>query len=355
MKKTSVNHTSSRLRRYLTVGYALLIIYASLSPFTGWRNQGFEFSEVLTSPLRQTYTPFDAVDNLLAYMPFGLLLCLTLRARLNLGWSILLATLGGMMLSTAMEYAQMYLPVRTSSNFDLLTNSIGTVAGALLAASIAPSAWFSLLLHSRQRLLRTGSGVDFGVALIALWMFAQVNPSLPMLGNIFISEAARQPFAPPPVEPFSWLESITVTLNLLMLGYLLLTLLHRRRHAVIGVMLVLCAVALIKFIAAALLLKSWALLLWLNSEAVLGIAVGLLMLVASARLPGSQIRRLAVTAALIYLVLTHGVLDSGSPNSAMQLYHWKDGHLLTYNGLSQAILLLFPVLLLSYLWRIRKS
>jgi len=342
------------LRRYLTVGYTLLIAYASLSPFTGWHEQGLEFAAVLAAPLRQTYTPYDAVVNLLAYLPFGLLLGLTLRARFGTAWSVLLATLGGAALSATMEYTQMYLPMRTSSNFDLLTNSSGTLAGAWLAASIAPSMWFAMLTRWRQHLIRPGSDVDFGLVLVALWMFAQINPSLPMLGNIFISEAARQPFAPPHIEPFNWLESIAVALNLLTLGCLLLILLHLRRHAVISLMLVLCAVALVKFLAAALLLKSWALLLWLNSEAVLGIFTGLLLLIAAARLPRVGIHWCAAVAASTYLILAHGILNSGAPSSSMRLYHWKVGHLLTYNGLSQTILLLFPLLLLGYLWHTRK-
>jgi len=355
MREIPVIQSSARLRRYLTIGYTLLIVYASLSPFTGWRNQGLEFSAVLTAPLWQTYSPFDAIVNLLAYIPLGLLLALAMHERVGAVWNVVLATLGGMMLSTTMEYVQMYLPVRTSSNFDLLTNSSGTLVGALLAVSIAPSAWFALLAHWRQSLIRPGKTVDFGLALIALWMFAQINPSLPMLGNIFISEAARHPFSAMPTEPFSWLESMAVALNLLTLGCLLLTLLHQRRHAVIGLMLVLCAVALVKFIAAALLLKSWALLLWVNGEAMLGIFTGLLLLAAATRLPNTLISWFAALAALSYLGVAHGMLNSGTPSSTMRLYHWQEGHLLTYNGLSQVILLLFPLLMLGYLWCIRSK
>ena len=39
--------THARLRTWLAIGYALFIAYASLSPFTGWRNQGLAFGEVL--------------------------------------------------------------------------------------------------------------------------------------------------------------------------------------------------------------------------------------------------------------------------------------------------------------------
>ena len=64
----------SLLRRYLVAGYAAFIIYASLTPFLGWQEQGLEFWAVLTAPLGLTYTGFDALSNLLAYFPFGVLL-----------------------------------------------------------------------------------------------------------------------------------------------------------------------------------------------------------------------------------------------------------------------------------------
>ncbi len=356
MRKHFTNHPRIRLRTYLAAWYALFIVYGSLSPFTGWQDQGLDFLAVLTAPLGQTYTWFDTVVNLLAYFPFGLLLGLTLRARFGAGWSLLLATLGGIALSAAMEYTQMYLPSRVSSNLDLLTNSISALAGALLAVSIAPRAWFALhLTRWRMRFFQTHASSDFGLALVALWMFAQVNPSLPMLGNVFISEVARPLFEVVRDVPFSWLESMAVALNLLMLGMLLLTLLRQRRHAVSALLLVLSLVALAKFVAAAVLLKSWALLLWLNSEAMLGIFAGALLLVAASWLPRTLLVRVAAFTSLAYLVLAHWVLDRGSPSAAMRLYQWHYGHLLNYNGLSQTIALVFPFLLLGYLWRVRNQ
>ena len=118
-------------------------------------------------------------------------------------------------------------------------------------------------------------------------------------------------------------------------------------------MLILCAVALTKFVAAAVLLKSWALLLWLNSEAIFGTFTGVLLLLAAGRLPRVQLLFCAVCAVLAYLSLAHGLLDSGAPSAAMRLYQWHYGHLLTYNGLSQTVALVFPFLMLGYLWRIR--
>lgn len=339
------------LRRYLAAGYALLIIYASLSPFAGWQEQGLAFSAVLTSPLAQTYSWFDAVSNLLAYFPLGLLLGISLRARLGGIWSVLLATIIGLLLSGSMEYLQMYLPNRTSSNMDLMTNGMGTVAGALIAISIVPRAWFGWLTHWHSQLFRRGHDVDFGLALVFLWMFGQSNPSLPMLGNAFITHLAQQPFAPLAQDPFNWLESVAVSLNFLMLGGLFLTLLRARRHAVAALLMTLCGIALIKFITAAMLLKSWALLLWLNSEALLGIAIGVIFLTGLGTISRGKLNLPIATITGFYLVLTNFILDDVAPSAAMPLYQWRYGHLLNYNGLSDTISFIFPLLLLIYLLR----
>lgn len=354
MKEIMLASSRIHLRTYLAAGYAAFIIYASLSPFSGWQEQGLEFLSVLSLPLWSQYTWFDAVANLLVYFPFGFFLGLTLRIRHGMGWSILLATMGGAILSFMMEYAQMYLPVRISSNLDLLTNICGTLAGALLAASIAPRMWFVVYLaYWRTRLFHNGKGVDFGVALVALWMFAQINPSLPILGNVFISEVVRAPFVVVQPEPFNWMESLAVLLNMLMLGMLLLTLLRIRRHAAGMLLLVMFLVIVAKFTAAAILLKSWALLLWLNGEAMLGILSGLLLLVVASRCSRMQLLKCAAAVTFGYWVLAYWILDSGEPAAAMRLYQWKYGHLLNYNGLSHTVILVFPFLMLCYLWRAR--
>jgi len=355
MRELFITETRARLRTWLAIGYALFIVYASLSPFTGWREQGLNFTEVLAAPLSLTYTAFDAIVNLLSYLPFGLLAGLVLRARFGTPTSIMLALCSGVLLSAGMEYMQMYLPGRISSNMDLLSNSAGALAGALLAASMASSTWlFSRLKHWRGSLFHHGKEMDFGLALLVLWIFGQINPSLPMLGNVFISEAVRQPFAMLPPAPFDMWESAAVALNLLMLGTLMLTLLRVPRNAVTALLVVLSVVALAKFITAALLLKSWALLLWINSEAVLGMLLGMLLLFVMLRLPRSVAIVSGAGVTLGYFVIVNFVFVDNTPAAAMSIYHWHYGHLLNYNGLAQTIALIFPLLLLVHLWRIRK-
>ena len=355
MKKTIFYGARVRLRTWLAIGYVLFIVYASLSPFTGWRAQGLDFLEVLHAPFLLTYTAFDAVINLLSYLPIGLLVGLSLRTRFSVVPSVILGLSLGVLLSGSMEYLQMYLPTRISSNMDLLTNSVGALTGALLAMGM--TSWTGFLLRVmrwRDEIFGHGKEMDFGLALLALWMFGQINPVLPMLGNVFISEAARQPFVTLPHAPFDWWESFAVTLNLLMLGALMMTLLRAPRNIVSALLMVLSMVALAKFITAVLLLKSWALLLWINSEAVLGMLLGVLLLMSSSWLPRTGELSFGATVALLYFYIVNFVLDNSTPSAATSIYHWHYGHLLNYNGLAQTIALIFPMLLLFHLWRIWK-
>jgi VanZ family protein len=355
MKEPYITETRARLRTWLATGYAMFIVYASLSPFSGWRAQGMDFVEMLEMPLRLTYTTFDSVLNVLSYLPFGLLVGLALRARFGAVSSVIISLLLGILLSAGMEYLQMYLPTRISSNMDMLSNGTGMLVGALLAVTITSWPWLlTRLTYWRSYLFYHGKEMDFGLALLMLWMFGQINPSLPMLGNVFISEVARQPFVTLPSAPFDAWESMAVTLNLLMLGTLLMTLLRKPRNVAASLLVVLSLVALVKFITAAVLLRSWALLLWINSEAVLGMLLGIVLLLVLLWMKRSAAIVTGAAIALGYLFIANLVFDGNTPSAAMSVYHWHYGHLLNYNGLAQTILLVFPILLLIHLWRIRK-
>lgn len=351
MRARSKDTIRTHLRTYLTVGYALFLVYVSLSPFSGWQEQGLYFIDVLTAPLAQTFTWFDFTLNAFAYFPLGFLLAYLLHNRWPIPLLLLLTTLTGLSLSLAMEYTQMYLPSRVSSNADLLSNTMGTLIGSVFALTISKYTWYSRIAVLHNKWFKHGMLIDFGLALVALWVFAQTNPSLPMLGSVFVREVARWPFDIVPATPFNLLESSEVALNLLLLGILLSSLLRDRRHTINGLLLVLSTVTVIKLIAAAILLKSWALLLWLNSEAMLGIMAGLLLLTAALRLSRIWLLVFGAVANVMYLLLVLDLLFDSKHAAPMRLYHWHYIHMLNYNGFSQLVILLFPVLLLSYLWR----
>jgi len=267
---------------------------------------------------------------------------------------VLLATLAALVLSMFMEYLQMYLPMRASTSVDVLTNAVGALSGAALAVLMAPQPWFARATQWRIELFQRGDGVDFGLALVMLWMFAQINPSLPMLGNVFLTEEAGRITAFTPSQ-FSIGASAAVACNLLLIGLLLQTLFRVRRHVAAALLLMLSVVALGKFIAAAVLLRSWALMLWLNGEAVLGLLAGLTLTAASFWLSRPALLWAATVTSIVYLSLAAGVLDSAAPAAAMRLYHWHYGHLRNFNGMSQIASAVFPLLLVIYLaWAHRR-
>lgn len=339
----------SRLSSLLTVGYVMFIVYASLSPFSGWQEQGITFGEVLRLPWRITYSLFDALVNFVCYIPLGVLLGLALRPHLPVVMTAGFAILLSGALSAGMEYAQMYLPIRISSNVDILTNTAGAALGAMLAITLtAWTDWHIRLVAWRNQWFYPS---DFGLALLCLWVFGQTNPSLPMLGNLFINDVADQPFVATVSIPFSPLASFTVLLNLLMLGFLLLTLLCHAPHILRTLSGVLGSVALIKFIIASVLLKSSALLVWINAEAVLGITVGVILLRLAVHLPRPWLHILGVITALGYFILIN--LTSNGPSLGATIYQWNSGHLRNYNGLAQTIAHIFPLLLLFHLARRR--
>jgi len=103
-----------------------------------------------------------------------------------------------------------------------------------------------------------------------------------------------------------------------------------------------------------MLLRSWALLLWINSEAVLGMLLGMLLLQVLLLLTRTPAMYLGAAMTLSYLIIVNVVFDNNAPAAARSVYHWHYGHLLNYNGLAQTITLIFPLLLLFHLWRIRK-
>ena len=339
------------LQRYLLTGYIAFIIYVSLTPLQGWREQGLYFSDVLIAPFAQTFTWFDFTLNCLSYFPLGLLLTYWLRKHLPTIQLLLLTTFAGLALSTLMEYMQLYLPARVSSNSDLLSNTLGTLAGSAFALRIMQYSWFASIAAWHDKWFKRGRLSDFGLALAVLWAFAQTNPTMPMLGSVFVSEVARWPYDIVPTSPFNWLESAEVALNLLLLGILLFTLLRENRYTFNALLLVLFCVILIKFTAAVMLLKSWALLLWLNSEAMLGMLAGLLLLAVVKRFHHPGLLATGVLASIAYLLLILDLLINSPPSAAMRIYHWHYIHMLNYNGFSQLAILLFPVLLLSYLLR----
>lgn len=160
----------------------LLIAYASLFPFSGWRLPGAGFFAWFTPELPRRVSRSDLLVNVIAYVPVGYLLFRLFRGDGRLALPFLRALVAGSVLSFAMESTQAFLPGRTPSVVDLCTNALGTSAGALLAlcwqqAAVPEGAWS----RWRARFLCAGSRGELGLCVLLLWLCSQWAPFVPSL------------------------------------------------------------------------------------------------------------------------------------------------------------------------------
>jgi len=126
-----------RLLAYLFLAYTLLIVYASLTPFVGWRVPAGNVFHFLTVWPRYI-TRHDVLINTLAYIPLGFMAVISLYHWRNNETNptvmlIVIATVAGAALSLSMETLQVFIPGRVAAVPDLLANTAGSLAGAILA------------------------------------------------------------------------------------------------------------------------------------------------------------------------------------------------------------------------------
>jgi len=176
----------------LSQAYAALIVYASLYPFAGWRDQGIAPWEFLSSPLPKYWTGFDVIANVAGYGPLGFLLALSFLRRGRERFApttntaaIAVAVLAASVLSLCMEALQTYLPSRVPSNVDFALNTLGALLGAVAAGALELAG--AIDRWSRFRLRWFVEEARGALVLLALWPFALLFPaSVPLgLGQVF--------------------------------------------------------------------------------------------------------------------------------------------------------------------------
>ena len=161
----------------------LLIAYASLFPFSGWRHPGAGLFAWCTLDLPGRVSKSDLLVNVIAYVPMGYLLFrLFRRDDGRPAPPFLCAVFAWSALSFAMESTQAFLPGRTPSVVDLCTNTVGTSIGALLAlcgqqAAEPEGAW----PRWRASFLIAGSRGELGLLILLLWLSSQWAPFVPSL------------------------------------------------------------------------------------------------------------------------------------------------------------------------------
>jgi VanZ family protein len=195
----------SGISRILALAYALLIVYGSLYPFSGWTAiPGEEAWTFLTAPWPRYISRSDIITNVLVYLPLGLLSARALRAWLRPPGAVFAATAAGLLLSLAMESLQTFLPGRVSSRLDLVLNVAGSLGGAMLAALMqSPRSPLRRIGILRREWFVPGRLADLGLVVVGLWTLAQLTPLLIAL-DAGVRRAGLPPWTPGYPLPFNF-------------------------------------------------------------------------------------------------------------------------------------------------------
>jgi VanZ family protein len=348
-----VQHASyahrSRLVRYLAIAYALFVAYASLYPFGPWRQLAASPFTFLFEPWPRHYTAADVAVNVIGYLPLGILITLSALAWTPSRWAALIAALLGTLLSLGMEALQSYLPQRVPSNLDLLSNGLGALLGAVIAASAGERFLLSGRLYRlRNRIFLPGASVDAGFVVLVLWLFTQLYPAVWLFGNgdlrFWLHGARNLSYTP---GSYRWIETGVTALNLAGIGLFMSSLGRVGRSTAVPLLLLVAMAVLLKSVAAAGLFKPGDASLWLTPGAMLGVPLGIVLYIVLMQLSK---RRLAPAAALV--LLSGAVLVNIAPENpyiAKSVLIWQVGHFLSFNGTTRLVSSLWPFIAAAYL------
>ena len=352
----------------LSGAYSLLVVYASLYPFSGWRDQEIPPWDFLFAAWPRYWTAFDLLANVLGYVPLGFLLALSFIRRGNVRYfashpnlaAVMVAGLAGTALAFCMEAVQNYLPARVASNVDFGLNALGTLLGAIVATALEVGGAVAHWSRFRERwFIPEARGA---LVLLALWPFALLFPAAVPLGLGQVLERLEGAIAEWLQEtPFlEWMPVREVELQPLvpaaellcvalgafipcLLGYTILRSVGRRAAFAVAVIALGTAVTALSAALSWGPTHAWA---WLSLPVRVGLLFGLLLALLMLAVP----RRGCAAMLLLALVVHLGVLNQ-APESAYfadTLQAWEQGRFIRFHGVAQWLGWLWPYAVLVY-------
>jgi VanZ family protein len=339
---------ASPLARILFAVYVALVVYASLYPLEGWRDHGLPLLAYLSAPWPRFVTGFDVAANLLGYVPYGFLCVAALYPRVQGGTALGIATLSGLALSLVLEGAQSYLPARVATGLDVLCNVAGAALGALAGLALVQQLLEEGPLKRLRAAFMPGAEMDVGLALIALWLFTQLNPATLLFatGDLRDIVAPHETRAHAPVF-FAAIEAFAAGANLVAVALVVSTLAARGApvRALFGALV--GAALAVRTVAFAIVMHAEHVFAWLTPGAQQGLLAGLVIALAAVALPRTA--RLGLAAVLIMAATVLVNLAPPNPYLAASLKVWEQGHFLNFNGLTRLVSALWPFAALAYL------
>ena len=339
----------SPLARILFGVYVLLVAYASLYPLTGWRDHGLSPFAYLAAPWPRYITWFDVVVNVLGYVPYGYLCVAAMLPRVLGARAFAAAVLSGLALSLLLEAAQSYLPARIEANLDVLCNLAGACLGAALGLKYAARLREAgPLARLRSTLFQRGADTDFGLVLVGLWLFMQLNPAMLLFGAGDLRDLLVPPGGAPRAPAFfAGIEATTAAANLAAVA-LLFSALAAPGQPVRRMFFALLAAALaVKTAAFAILMRAEDVFAWLTPGAQQGLVAGIAVALAAMSL--TRVARLALAAMLVMAATVLVNLAPPNPYLVATLKVWQQGSFLNFNGLTRVVSVVWPFAALGYL------
>ncbi|MEY3720799.1 MAG: hypothetical protein RL618_1318 [Pseudomonadota bacterium] len=343
--------------------YAMLVVYASCFPFSGWHDNGLLPWSYLGEQLPHYWTGFDLAVNVIGYVPLGALAVLAMYPRLRGVQAVAAASVAGIALAMLLEAVQSYLPSRVPSNLDLLTNSSGMLLGALVGEAMRSP----VLEQSRLRELRRAwfsEQASLGLIVVSMWPLAQIFPQPYLFGHgQLLGTVSRwmSDWLEAPIDLSQWLwaelgsgiehyfpaEVIVTACG--MTGAVLTLLCQTRRHApktMLAIILLVAALG-IKTLAHALLFAPDDALGWLTPSATSGLLIGVVMLAGLSFAPPLAQRRAAIFALALGLAVMN--IMPANPYFMSTLQEWVQGRFLNFNGAAHFLSLTWPLFTLWFL------
>lgn len=342
-----VPHPSPLRPLYLALAYVALIVYASLHPFSGWRDLGVSPIAFLDAAWPRYWTVFDLVTNVLVYLPLGFLLMLSLRRRSDRWLQSIAALALGASLSFCLESVQTWLPTRVASNLDLGCNALGTGIGVLLACWQGDRFFLRVALL-QHRLLAPNPQIELGLTLVGLWLLTQLSPETILFGAGDLRHLLEiTPAVPYAAHSFFAIETGIIVCNTIAIGLIARTLLIKRKSLYLVLSALFILALAVRTLAAAVLVDPAHAFAWLTPGAGLGLMVGGAMLFLMLLLPASLRIALAGLTLMAGTVLVN--IAPPNPYSEAAMATWQQGHFLNFNGLTRLTAGLWPFIALPYL------
>jgi glycopeptide antibiotics resistance protein len=358
MLNASFKHPIANTSRWLTLAYALVLIYVTLHPLGALRwTDAPPWGFVFKPWTKVGVTAFDVWVNIVAYVPLGFGLAWLLANSRVQRWSkrntlvVVLAFALGASLSFLLESMQSYSPVRVSSMWDVACNASGTLLGGLVAMVFKGRvSWLGRLF---SHCIAPHRGALWAV--IGLWALAQLHPQgwsfmtapLALLTKDWLpSQGVAMPLSAMQLQNLETIASVVALsgmLSLIRLG------LHRRLGFIArSACLLIGLTAILIWQAAAYGVQygwgEWRLLA--NAGVMSALIFIALVYVAWALLPTPWVAVGAVMSLALHTALAQ-MLPPHPYTASSEL--WQQGRLIHLYGLTSVVSALWPILALAAL------